>query len=79
MVIDQIPGCNMILDPRQGDEGSAASLPVVAHPGGYVSQWMPTKEERAALAAGAPVRLSVVGQYHPPVQIFVGPVPKYDA
>ena len=79
IVIDQIPGFNIILDPHSGDKGVIDSIPVIAHPGGYLSQWQPTKEEREAIAAGAPVRLNVIGQYHPPVQIMVGPVPKYDA
>lgn len=36
------------------------------------SAWMPTDEERAALAAGAPVILSIVGKVHPVVAVFVG-------
>lgn len=79
MVIDEIPGYNMLLTAAKGDEEAVDSIPVIAHPRGYLSQWQPTKEERVAIAAGAPVRLHVHGQYHPPVTLMVGPVPKYDA
>jgi hypothetical protein len=40
-----------------------------------VSEWQPTAEERAAIAAGAPVRLKILGQMHPPVLVEVGDVP----
>lgn len=36
------------------------------------SAWMPTDEERAAIASGAPVILSVVGKTHPVVSLAVG-------
>jgi len=36
------------------------------------SAWMPTDEERAAIASGAPVILSIVGTSHPVVAVFVG-------
>lgn len=32
-----------------------------------ISCWQPTDEERAAIAAGAPIWLSVCGHGHPPV------------
>ena len=35
------------------------------------SYWEPSPEERAAIAAGAPVRLSCWGMTHPPVSIGV--------
>lgn len=39
-----------------------------------VSQWVPDDEERALLAAGAHIRLSICGTMHPPVMIsVVGP------
>lgn len=37
-----------------------------------ISFWLPTPEEVAALAAGAPVQLWVVGQTMPPVALSVG-------
>lgn len=35
------------------------------------SYWRPNEHERALLAAGAPVRLLVIGVTHPPLQIGV--------
>jgi hypothetical protein len=36
------------------------------------SAWMPNDEERAAIASGAPVILSIVGTGHPVVAVYVG-------
>ena len=36
------------------------------------SAWMPTDEEREAIASGAPVILSIVGRSHPVVAVYVG-------
>lgn len=36
------------------------------------SAWMPTDEEREAIAAGAPVILSIVGKSHPVVAVYTG-------
>jgi len=35
------------------------------------SFWQPSDTERAAIAAGASIRLSAIGQTHPPVHIGV--------
>ncbi|WP_138469511.1 hypothetical protein [Poseidonocella sp. HB161398] len=43
-----------------------------------VSLWQPSAEERAAIAAGAPVRLSILGTVHPPVLIEVEEVEGQD-
>lgn len=37
--------------------------------------WLPTSEEIAAIADGAPVILRVLGTTHPPVMVSVGCVP----
>lgn len=37
--------------------------------------WFPTPEELAALQAGAPIILRVVGTGHPPVMLYTGEVP----
>lgn len=34
--------------------------------------WFPTPEELAALAAGAPVYVRILGTAHPPIQVFTG-------
>ena len=39
-----------------------------------VSAWMPDDEERAAIAAGAPIMLNVVGTAHPVVLLHVGSI-----
>ena len=36
------------------------------------SAWLPTDEEREAIARGAPVILQIVGKSHPVVAIFAG-------
>ncbi len=38
--------------------------------------WLPTPDEIAAIVAGAPVILRVVGIWHPPVMIYTGEVPR---
>jgi hypothetical protein len=40
------------------------------------SAWYPTEEEKAAIAAGAPVVLWVWGSSHPPVALSTGEVPE---
>jgi len=39
------------------------------------SAWLPTPEELERLAAGAPIILGVLGEYHPPVYLTVGAPP----
>jgi len=41
-----------------------------------VSSWQPTPAEAAAIAAGAPIYLTVLGQGHPPVMLTVGNPPE---
>ncbi len=36
--------------------------------------WQPSDEERAAISAGAPVHLRILGTRHPPVMVEVGPL-----
>ncbi len=38
--------------------------------------WEPTPDELAAIAAGAPIYLTIVGTTHPPVAVGVGPIPE---
>lgn len=40
---------------------------------GWQSAWYPNEEEKAAIAAGAPVVLTVWGKGHPPVGLHVEP------
>jgi hypothetical protein len=40
-----------------------------------ISAWEPDAKEIAAIVAGAPIYLSVFGEVHPPVALFVGEPP----
>lgn len=42
---------------------------------GMETAWLPTPDEIAAIVAGAPIILRVLGTSHPPVMIYVGEVP----
>jgi len=82
MQIGRIKGCTRVLGKSQGYLG----LPlrdVLLHdtvngPGTPAMQsvWEPTPEEIAAIVAGAPVMLTVLGTGHPPVMVGVGELPE---
>jgi hypothetical protein len=82
VIIGHIQGCTRILGKSQGYLG----LPlrdVIIHdtvngPGtpAMETAWLPTPDELARLAAGAPVVLRVLGTGHPPVMVDVGEVPE---
>ncbi|UPU01130.1 hypothetical protein J4G48_0031895 [Bradyrhizobium barranii subsp. apii] len=40
--------------------------------------WLPTPEEIAAIVAGAPVLLRILGNQHPPVLVYTGDIPGQD-
>lgn len=61
-------------------DGICGGLPIRDEPHSpgvnkMVSAWMPTPEEVALIAAGAPIYLAVIGVSHPPVALFVGNPP----
>jgi hypothetical protein len=61
-------------------DGTCDALPIRAEPHGedllrMYSAWMPTPEEIALIAAGAPIHLMVLGSFHPPVMLTVGNPP----
>lgn len=64
------PLANLNLQPPQG-MADCEPLPVCASNGTMTSVWEPTDEERAAIAAGASVALTVWGTAHPPVGLGV--------
>lgn len=41
-----------------------------------VTAWLPTPKELAALNAGAPVHVRIIGTGHPPIMVEVGEVPE---
>lgn len=81
MEIGRIEGCTRVLGKAQGYYG----LPIrdemqndtVTGPGTpvMVTAWFPTPDELAALNAGAPVHMRIVGTAHPPCMLGVGAVP----
>jgi len=60
-------------------DGPCVGLPIrdEMHGGSrcMVSAWIPTPDELAALVAGAPIYLRVIGTSHPPVCVYVGEAP----
>jgi hypothetical protein len=82
MEVGRIAGCTRVLGKSQGYYG----LPIrdevrndgVTGPGTpvMVTAWFPTPDELAAINAGAPIHLTVVGTGHPPVMMGVGELPE---
>ena len=69
MLIGHIEGANCIM---RGNGEDVGDLPVVrTQDGQFVSAWLPTPDELAALNAGAPVYLFIWGEGHPPVYVGV--------
>lgn len=56
--------------------GECDPLVVYVNGGTMTSAWYPTDCEKAAIAAGAPVLLTVWSSGHPPVSVNAGPAPK---
>lgn len=83
MMIGHIEGATRELGkPRDWDDardGKCLTLPIrdelVAGMPQMVSAWVPTPDEIARIAAGAPIYLRVVGSAHPPVLLLVGEPP----
>ena len=63
---------NRVLRAPKGMDGKCGDLYVFSDGEVCVSQWQPTEEEKAAIAAGAPIWLRVVsGDTQPPVGLSV--------
>jgi hypothetical protein len=66
------PEANMTLCAPKGMEDSCGNLPVYRRTDGiFVSAWMPSQEEKEAIAKGASIMLYVIGNGHPPVTLQV--------
>lgn len=84
MEIGRVKGCTRVIGKSQGYYG----LPLrdefindtVTGPNTpcMVTAWFPTPDELAALNAGAPIHLRVVGTAHPPVMLGVGELPEVE-
>jgi len=84
MHIGIVEGCTRVIGKSQGyhglplrDELIHCSVNGINTPA-MITAWFPTPEELAALNAGAPVHLRILGVQHPPVMIEAGPVPTDD-
>lgn len=72
---ETFPEANLILKAPPGEEERIYDLAVHAYPQGLISRWQPTDEERAAIAAGGPVWVSVWCQGGPPPIAVFGTTP----
>ena len=81
MQVGMVEGCTRVIGESQGYRGlplrddlihcsvNGSNIPSMT------SAWYPTPEEIAAIAAGAPVHLRILGVQHPPVMVSVGAQP----
>lgn len=70
------PEANVTIKAPPGSEHWCGDLDVrlaCNHAGqvGFVSEWIPTDDERALIAAGAPVRTFICGRALPPQSVWV--------
>jgi len=82
MQIGRIEGCTRVIGKSQGyiglplrdiainDSVNGPNTPAME------TAWFPTPDELAALNAGAPVILRVLGNGHPPVMLYTGNLPE---
>jgi hypothetical protein len=81
MQIGRIEGATRVLGKSQGYLGLPLRDVVInCSVGGeqtpaMETAWLPTTEEIAAITAGAPIILRVIGTTHPPVMLEVGSAP----
>lgn len=74
----KIEGCTRVMESPDGMEDECSDLEIADIPDPVwrnrrVSAWLPSDEERDAIAAGAPVMLSIVGEVsHPVVSLYAG-------
>jgi hypothetical protein len=84
MEVGRIKGCTRVIGKSQGYFGLPLRDEVindsVTGPGtpAMVTAWFPTPDELAAINAGAPIHLTIVGTGHPPVMLGVGDLPGDD-
>lgn len=82
MEIGRIAGATRIIGKSQGYYGLPLRDEVIndsvtgPNTPSMVTAWMPTPDELAAMNAGAPIYLRIIGTAHPPVMLSVGEVPE---
>jgi len=81
MEIGRIQGCTRVIGRSQGYYGLPLRDVMVncsvngPETPAMETAWFPTPAELAAIAAGAPIILRILGTGHPPVQLYSGAVP----
>lgn len=81
MIIGRIDGCTRVLGKSQGYLGlPLRDIIVNCSVGGpntaaMETAWFPTPDELAAINAGAPIILRIIGNGHPPVMLYTGDTP----
>lgn len=82
MQIGRIEGCTRVLGKSQGylglpirDEVITCSVGGPETPA-MTTAWLPTPDELAALHAGAPIHVRILGTSHPPIMVEVGAEPQ---
>lgn len=82
MHIGRIEGATRVIGKSQGylglplrDEVISCSVNGDETPA-MTTAWLPTPEELAALNAGAPVHVRILGTIHPPIMVSVGSAPE---
>lgn len=82
MEIGRITGCTRVIGKSQGYYGLPLRDIVVndtvtgPQTPAMESAWFPTPDELAAINAGAPIILRIMGTGHPPVQLYTGAIPR---
>lgn len=82
MQIGMIVGCTRIVGKSQDYFGLPMRDVIVAdtvngpRTPAMESAWLPTPDEIAAINAGAPIILRILGNVPPPVMLYVGEVPE---
>jgi hypothetical protein len=77
MIPTKIEGCTRVMGSPTMMEDECADLEIKDEQcpiwgNRMLSAWHPTPEERIAIANGAPVILSIVGERHPVVAVYAG-------
>ena len=81
MQIGRIEGCTRVIGKSQGYLGLPLRDIVIddtvngPQTAAMETAWLPTPDEIAAINAGAPIILRVLGTGHPPVMLYTGKVP----
>jgi hypothetical protein len=75
MQIGRVENATRVLGKSQGYIGIPVRDEAVDGVPCMVTSWHPTPRELAALNAGAPVHVKILGTDHPPILVEVGQIP----